>query len=87
MIKLDLSLQEAYPAMNKCKDDCENLIRCSKCDKQLCKLGSFKNDTAIGMKHCTNEGFYLVGDERVCAVCHTLHKKNFPYSPFSEKRR
>ena len=71
--------------MKKCNEGCQNLLLCSKCDKKLCNIPLPQDDTVIE-RYCINEGFYLLGEEKVCAECHTPVKNKFSTSPFSVKK-
>lgn len=68
---------------NNCKDDCDKLVRCDNCGKQLCNLEEMKNANVI-RNICTNDGYYHIGDETICVDCHVFGNKKSDPSTFSE---
>lgn len=64
-INSDISKQ----AMNICTDECEDIVCCDKCGKQLCQLEESQSSPII-RKQCVNLGYYSFTDETICTKCY-----------------
>ena len=51
--------------MRSCDKNCDKMMSCDKCGKQLCEI------RMSGEKeYCMNNGFYLIDEEKICVDCH-----------------
>jgi hypothetical protein len=72
--------------MRLCNNECKTLIRCIRCDKQLCQPVDQQNPDTIVQQHCTTEGFYNLEEGKVCIHCHVAGSTSFGPSKKNEKQ-